>query len=32
MDDGDFERDAILWGMRWYMAYPLSYHQIEEMM
>jgi len=27
-----FERDVILWGMRWYVAYPLSYRQIEEMM
>ena len=27
-----FERDVIGWGVRWYMAYPLSYHQIEEVM
>jgi putative transposase len=27
-----FERDVILWGMRWYVAYPISYRQIEEMM
>jgi hypothetical protein len=27
-----FERDVILWGVRWYVAYPLSYRQIEEMM
>ncbi len=27
-----FERDAIRWGVRWYVAYPLSYRQIEEMM
>ena len=20
-----FERDVILWGVRWYVAYPLSY-------
>ncbi len=27
-----FERDVILWGVRWYVAYPISYRQIEEMM
>src|SRR5580704_13059844 len=27
-----FERDVILWGVRWYMAYPISYRQLEEMM
>ena len=27
-----FERDVILWGVRWYVVYPLSYRQIEEMM
>jgi putative transposase len=27
-----FERDVILWGMRWYVVYPISYRQIEEMM
>ncbi len=27
-----FERDVIPWGVRWYVAYPLSYRQIEEMM
>jgi putative transposase len=27
-----FERDVILWGVRWYMAYPIGYRQIEEMM
>ena len=27
-----FERDAILWGVRWYVAYAISYRQIEEMM
>jgi putative transposase len=26
-----FERDVILWGVRWYVAYPISYRQIEEM-
>jgi putative transposase len=25
-----FERDVILWG--WYVAYPISHRQIEEMM
>src|ERR1700676_2165745 len=27
-----FERDVILWGMRCYVAYPISYRQLEEMM
>lgn len=27
-----FEKEIILWGMRWYVAYPLSYRQLEEMM
>ena len=27
-----FERDVILWGVRWYVAYPISYRQVEEMM
>src|ERR1700685_2340589 len=27
-----FECDVILWGVRWYVAYPISYRQIEEMM
>ena len=27
-----FERDLILWGVRWYVAYPISHRQIEEMM
>src|SRR3984885_520965 len=27
-----FEREVILWGMRWYVAYPISYRQLEEMM
>jgi putative transposase len=27
-----FERDIILWGVRWYVAYPISYRQLEEMM
>ena len=27
-----FERESILWGVRWYVAYPISYRQSEEMM
>ena len=27
-----FERDIILGGVRWYIAYPISYRQLEEMM
>src|SRR3954466_11594459 len=27
-----FERDAIPWAVRWYVAYPISYRQLEEMM
>ena len=27
-----FERDIVLWGVRWYVAYPISYRQLEEMM
>jgi putative transposase len=27
-----FERHVILWRVRWYVAYPISYHQLEEMM
>jgi transposase-like protein len=27
-----FERDIILWGVRWYVAYPISYRRLEEMM
>ena len=27
-----FERDIILWGVHWYVAYPISYRQLEEMM
>ena len=27
-----FERDIILWGVRWYVAYPISYRQLDEMM
>jgi len=27
-----FEHDAIPWSVRWYVAYPISYRQLEEMM
>jgi putative transposase len=27
-----FERKVILWGECWYMAYPIGYRQLEEMM
>ena len=27
-----FERDVSLWDVRWYVAYPVSYLQLEEMM
>ncbi|WP_400767152.1 IS6 family transposase [Methylosinus sporium] len=27
-----FERDVILWGVCWYVAYSISYRQLEEMM
>jgi putative transposase len=30
--DSHFEPDVILWGIRWYVAYPISYRQLEEMM
>ena len=26
-----FEKEIMLWGIRWYMAYPISYRQLEEM-
>jgi putative transposase len=26
-----FERDVILWAVRWYVAYPINYRQLEEM-
>jgi putative transposase len=29
---GHFEREVVLWGVRWYVAYPISYRQLEEMM
>src|SRR5207344_1014634 len=27
-----FEREVILWGVCWYVAYPISYRQLEEIM
>ena len=27
-----FEQEIVLWGVRWYLAYPISYRQLEEMM
>ena len=27
-----FEKDIILWGVRWYVAYLISYRQLEETM
>jgi len=27
-----FERAVILWGVRWYVAYPIGYRQHEEIM
>ena len=27
-----FERDIILWAVRWYVAYPISYRELEKMM
>src|SRR5262245_30073034 len=27
-----FAKEIILWGIRWYVAYPISYRQLEEMM
>jgi transposase-like protein len=23
-----FEREIVLWGVRWYVAYPISYRQL----
>jgi putative transposase len=28
----DCKRDVILWGVRWYVAYPISYRTLEETM
>jgi putative transposase len=27
-----FEKEIMLWGVRWHVAYPISYRQLEEMM
>src|SRR5262249_13845245 len=27
-----FEKEILLWAVRWYVAYPISYRQLEEMM
>jgi transposase-like protein len=27
-----FEREIVLWGVRWYVEYPISYRQLAEMM
>jgi hypothetical protein len=27
-----FERDVILWDIRWYVAFPIGHRQLEEMM
>jgi len=27
-----FEQEAILWGVRWYIAYPISYRQREKIL
>jgi transposase-like protein len=27
-----FEWEVILWGVHWYVAYPISYRNLEEMM
>ncbi len=26
------EREILLWGVQWYVVYPISYRQLEEMM
>ena len=31
-EGSQFEREIILWGVRWYGAYPINYRQLEEMM
>jgi transposase-like protein len=30
--DSHFEREIVLWGVRWYVAYPIRHRQLEEMM
>jgi putative transposase len=32
IEGSQVEREIILWGVRWYVAYPISYRQLEEMM
>ncbi|MGH7049459.1 MAG: IS6 family transposase, partial [Acetobacteraceae bacterium] len=27
-----FEREIALWGVRWYVAYPIGYRELEEML
>ena len=27
-----FEKEIMMWGIRWYVASPISYRQVEEMM
>ena len=27
-----FQKEIILWGIRWYVTYPISYRQLKEMM
>jgi putative transposase len=27
-----FEQEVVLWGVRWYVAYTVSYRRLEEMM
>jgi len=27
-----FKKEILRWGVRWYVAYPISYRQLEEMM
>src|SRR5713101_6384882 len=31
-EGSQFEREVILWGVRWYVAYPISYRNLEEML
>ncbi len=31
-EGGHFEREIALWGVRWYVAYPIGYRELEEMM
>ena len=29
--ESHFEKEIIMWGVRWYVAYPISCRQLEEM-